>query len=89
MTPDETRREAHERILPAAATLRALVLRVIEEAGGLTCDEVELRTGLTHQCASARINELARDGFVASSGAPRKTRSGRNACVWIATRRAA
>ena len=62
--------------------LRALVLGYIQTRGGLTCDEVELASGLSHQTASARINDLHRLGRIVDSGDRRKTRSGRNAIVW-------
>jgi hypothetical protein len=49
---------------------------------GATCDEVEWHTGLSHQCASARINALARRRLIRDSGQRRPTRSGRKAIVW-------
>lgn len=49
---------------------------------GATCDEVENALELKHQTASARIRELAQMGLIAPRGV-RKTRSGRNATVWV------
>jgi len=49
---------------------------------GATCDDVEVALGMKHQTASARIRELAQIGLIASRGV-RKTRSGRNATVWM------
>lgn len=48
---------------------------------GATCDEVEVALGMSHQTASARINELYRMCAIDPSGL-RKTRSGRNATIW-------
>lgn len=53
-------------------------------AYGATCDEVEASLGLIHQSCSPRVHELqykTRD--IVDSGARRKTRSGRNARVFI------
>jgi len=48
---------------------------------GTTCDDVERITGLTHQTASARVNELAADGEITPNG-QRKTRSGKPAAAY-------
>lgn len=48
----------------------------------MTCDEVEIVTGLKHQTASARIRELALKGLIKDSGKRRLTRSGRKAVVY-------
>jgi Fic family protein len=62
--------------------LRARIRNVISESrDGLTCDEVEVLTGLKHQTASARIRELALLGVIQENG-KRPTRSGRNAVIW-------
>jgi hypothetical protein len=56
----DTSREAAEAIKPDLARLHRLVLDAIADApDGLTCKEVEQVTGLCHQTASARLNELA------------------------------
>jgi hypothetical protein len=56
----DTSREAAEAIKPDLGRLHRLVLDAIANApDGLTCREVELITGLSHQTASARLNELA------------------------------
>jgi hypothetical protein len=63
------------------------VFEVFKAAGakGATCDEVEERTGLPHQSASARVNWLkdSRRAWIIDSGATRATRSGRQATVWV------
>lgn len=65
------------------STIRGRVYARIRQHGA-TCDEIEQELGLTHQTASARVNELRNRGFIEDSKARRKTRSGRNAVVYIA-----
>lgn len=69
-----------------AARLGDLSARILAHirAKASTCDEVEIALELTHQSASARINDLMNAGAVIAT-AKRKTRSGRNARVWEAT----
>ena len=56
----ETSRDAAEAIRPDLGRLQRLVLDTIAQAvDGMTCKEVEQATGLSHQTASARLNELA------------------------------
>lgn len=61
------------------------VFGVVPTSHGLTCDEIEERTGLRHQTASARVYELAKAGRIVPSGT-RRTRSGRQANVWVVAR---
>ena len=69
--------------------MRDRLLRVIRLASlGLTVDELESVTGLPHQTASPRVNELAKSGQIVDSGQRRPTRSGRNAVVWVAAKNA-
>jgi hypothetical protein len=65
--------------------LERLVFDAIVAAGsqGHTCDELERETGLTHQTCSARVNRLMNAAWIMDSGLQRKTRSGRNAIVWV------
>lgn len=49
-----------------------------------TCDEIERRTGLAHQVASARMRDLAKRSRIRPTGQTRKTRLGRPAKVWEA-----
>lgn len=68
-----------------AQVIREYVLHTIERnPDGLTCDEVEVITGLTHQTASARIVELREAGKLVATSMKRPTRSGRNAVVYKA-----
>ena len=56
----DTSREAAEAIRADLSRLHRLVIRTIGEAlDGLTCKQIEQITGLSHQTASARLNELA------------------------------
>ena len=85
-------KEAAQSMRETTETLRGRVLKAISESpDGLTCYEVECKTGLTHQTASARIWELrgfpsksGRPAYLLDSGQRRRTASGRNATVWIA-----
>lgn len=52
---------------------------------GCTCDEIEQDLGLSHQTASARINELMGLSLITDRGQRRPTRSGRKAIVWETT----
>ncbi len=65
--------------------LRAKVLAHIVSCGvrGATCDEVEVALRMTHQTASARVNELKGRHAIVDSGNRRPTRSGRGAAVWV------
>lgn len=97
MTPDglplfaakwsNTSAQAAASIRKLAPTLRELVLAHVKAAGGATCDEIELVLHFTHQTASARVNELMRMGALVDSGKRRRTRSGRNATVWVLARK--
>lgn len=71
--------------LPTAGTDEARVLDVIRALGGYgaTDDELEIALCLLHQNASARRRTLVRRGLVKDSGRVRKTRSNRDAVVWI------
>lgn len=50
---------------------------------GRTDDEMEVATGLRHQTLSATRRGLSKEGLIVDSGKRRKTRSGRNAIVWV------
>lgn len=51
-----------------------------------TCDEIERRTGLAHQVASARMRDLAKRNAISRTKNQRRTRLGRPAWVWEAAR---
>lgn len=87
--PVETSREAAEAITPASGSLRRHVLALFQTwPYGLTSDDVEVKLGLRHQTASARVRELVLLGFCRVTSQRRKTRSGRNAFVVVATGKA-
>lgn len=69
-------------------TGRAAVLKLIQETGsnGITCERIEIRLGISHQTASARISELRlRDKLIVDSGRRRATQSGHKARVYVAS----
>lgn len=67
--------------------LQLKVYDLIRLAGfeGKTTDELEVALGLTHQCCSARVNELQSKGLIERRGARRKTRAGRQAFIYVMT----
>jgi len=64
------------------------IYNLIAAAGthGVTCDEVEERTGLSHQTASARVRGLKLKNRIEPSGKKRETRRGCKADVLVAKR---
>ena len=87
----ETSREAAKGMTGAAGHLQLIVLEAIRAAGadGMTDDEIEVKTGLRHQTASARRRELYLKGYIryrrgaTGEKTRRKTRSGRSAFVFV------
>jgi hypothetical protein len=77
--------EAHVSIISLKDKARAAICRLARHRGsiGLVCDEAERALGLSHQSCSARFTELKRDGLLIPTDRFRKTRSGRNARVFI------
>lgn len=76
--------EAHDSIRADKARLRSAVLDFIKaHPFGCTSDEVEAGLGLSHQTVSARMTEAKADGKLVPTGERRKTRSGRNAAVYV------
>jgi hypothetical protein len=49
----------------------------------MTCDEVEIMLDGRHQSVSSRIRKGVQDGYLMNSGDKRKTRTGRNAILWM------
>ena len=83
----DTSHAAAASIEPHLDRLERNVLNILRafDPHGLTCDELEERTGLLHTTASARLHSLHRKkGMIRDSGIRRKTRSGRSAVVWLA-----
>lgn len=78
--------EAAGRIAPVASTLRMAVLRWLRSRGieGGTDEEGIDATALSPSTFRPRRVELVNLGLVVDSKTVRKTRSGRNATVWVA-----
>lgn len=79
----QTSLEAYKSIQHRIISLKEQVLILIRKKNGLTCDEVEQLIQGNHQTISARINDLMKEGSIIDSNKRRKTRSGRDAIVWV------
>lgn len=77
---------AAQEILPDAGTLRFAVYECIRGAGQRGCTDEEVQTILAMNPSTQRPRrvELVNKGLVWDSKAQRRTRSGRNAVVWVA-----
>lgn len=74
--------EPPERI--RAKAKKAVLKAILQAPNGMTCDEIEVALNMSHQTVSARVRDLVKDRFlIMDSGKVRKTRSGRNAIVWM------
>lgn len=82
----DTSRAAAEAIRPHVLRQQDRVLASISarHSDGMTCDEVEVALGLSHQTASARIRDLVKAGAIVDSDIRRPTRTGRKAAVYVA-----
>lgn len=82
----DTSRAARDAIEPRAATLRRAVLEFIRGRGsdGATDEECQDGLGMNPSTQRPRRVELVMTGLVADSGRTRKTKSNRNATVWVA-----
>lgn len=78
----ETSKAAAEEIGQHLGRLEQLVLDAIVAHGPQTCDELEQRTGLSHQTTSARLRGLKLRDRIRATGERRPTRTGRMADVW-------
>lgn len=79
----ETSLEAKESQKDKAPVDREIIMgHMKKHPRGTTCDRLEVLLGMSHQTASARINDLARAGRIVDSGRREKTRTGRNAICW-------
>lgn len=67
---------------PVTARMR-IFDRIINSPNGATCDDLELRLGLSHQTVSAAIATMMKQGMIIDSGEKRKTRTGRTARVYL------
>jgi hypothetical protein len=85
--PKGTSELAAASVVKSVPELRRRVLDAIASAGaaGLTDEQGEVITGIRHQTYTPRRLELQRQGLIRDSGERRKTASGRNAAVWVAT----
>lgn len=79
----ETSRAAAESVRESAQSVRRRVLELIRQRGGLTADEVAVLLGTMHNTTSPRVTELVLTGQLVDSGHRRRTRTGRQAVVWI------
>lgn len=84
----ETSVDAAKSIEPNADTLRGMVYADVKRSGkvGLTCYEIVNRRKMLHQTISPRITELSARGWLRDSGKRRRTKTGREAIVWVAER---
>lgn len=82
--PDTSEQAARAADLPAI-NLRALVLEHIKKCGdrGATDQEIQDSLSIRPQTQTPRRWELERLGLIRNSGITRKTKSGRNAVVWV------
>lgn len=83
----ETSRAAAVEIKPDASSLRRKVLAYLEERGkwGATDEEMQRGLDMPPNTQRPRRVELVTAGSVEDSGRQRKTLSGRNAVVWVAS----
>lgn len=64
-------------------TMRDQIREILETfASGVTCDDVEVLTGISHQTASSALWALRQAGIVVDSGRTAATRTGATAVVW-------
>jgi transcription initiation factor IIE alpha subunit len=80
----ETSRQAARDV--SAKPMREIVLEALIDRGnrGATDDELQTALGMDPSTERPRRVELERAGLVIDSGERRKTRSGREAVVWMA-----
>ena len=82
MEYQETSREAWESFIPVSATLDRQILETLSSSAGATCQEVEKRTGRSHQAVSGNLRHLVERDVVRNSERRRPVDSGRSAIVW-------
>ena len=80
----DTSREAAESMAETAKTIREIVyLEIRQSPHGCTAEEICTRTGIKGDTVRPRIVELVNQERIVVAG-KRKTKSGRNADVWVA-----
>lgn len=87
ITGSETSKAASVSIEQNIGTIRWRILALLRKCGdgGATDDELQHWTNLNPSTQRPRRIELCEAGLVRNSGQTRKTRSGRQAVVWVAT----
>tara|TARA_Y100000004_G_C8600091_1_gene280196 strand:+ start:130 stop:465 length:336 start_codon:yes stop_codon:yes gene_type:complete len=82
-----TSKQAADQIQESAKTLRAKLFRFIKSRGQYGCTDEEAQTSLPMLPSTQRPRrvELANLGLIKKNGQTRKTKSNRNAAVWIAS----
>jgi hypothetical protein len=80
-----TSEAAAQAVRPKAPSQKLRVLRYVASRAedGATDDEIEVALALPHQSASARRNDLVREGKLRDSGLRRKTRAWQQAVAWV------
>jgi len=79
---DTSRDAARKAVLKAGTRRKEIFDLIAGHEFGLTDDDIEVLTGLTHQSASGLRNSLMRDGLVVDSEMRRKNRRGNSSIVW-------
>jgi len=82
-----TSKQAADQIQESAKTLRAKLFRFIKSRGEYGCTDEEAQTSLPMLPSTQRPRrvELSNLGLIQKNGQTRKTKSNRNAAVWIAS----
>jgi len=63
--------------------LRRVIDSLLRSGSGMTCDEIEVETTMSHQSCSATITHACRRGLLIKSGLRRPTRTGSLAMVHV------
>jgi hypothetical protein len=84
----ETSQRAAESIQPSADSLRGIVFAFLRGRGEEGATDEEIQTGLAMNPSTQRPRrgELLKAGLIEATERTRKTRSGRNAIVWIVSK---
>jgi hypothetical protein len=79
-------KQAASQIQESANTLRAKLFRFIRDCGEHGCTDEEAQLGLAMLSSTQRPRrvELANASLIKKNGQTRKTKSNRNAAVWVA-----
>ena len=85
MSTRETSKAAYESVKPFRNCAKRRILEHLAPGLWITCEQLEIATGLKHQTCSARIGELRDPGHIMDSGWKGRTSSGRAAVAWTIT----